>query len=326
MKQFIKYDLQPEIKDENDYKINVEISPLELGMGTTIGNSLRRICLSSIPGVAPFAIRIEGVTHEFSSIKGVYEDVTEIILNIKKLVLKIDEEIFPHYELMDIPLEKWPVLKINKNSKGIITAENIICPIGFKIINTKLKICELSEDINFDMEIYATSGRGYTSFNENKEGINVIGIISVDSNFNPVLTFNYHVEEEKNSKSGLNDKLVIDLATNGSITPSDALSLGSKILIEHLNPIVFINEKIQEEIIFQNKKEEKKKSTLSVLIEELDLPVRAYNALKHLQIHTIQELTEKTLREINEIRNLGNKSIGDIIESLNKYGLKLKKD
>jgi DNA-directed RNA polymerase subunit alpha len=106
MKQFIKYDLEPEIKAENDYKINVEISPLELGMGTTIGNALRRICLSSIPGVAPFAIRIEGVSHEFTSIKGVYEDVTEIILNIKKLVLEIDEEIFPHYELMDTPLEK----------------------------------------------------------------------------------------------------------------------------------------------------------------------------------------------------------------------------
>lgn len=325
MKKFTKYDIKfEEIIESNDNHAKIKISPLERGFGITLGNALRRVCLSNIPGASMFAIKIPGVSHEYQGIDGVNEDVTKIILNLKNLVIAIDENVYSYDELTSTPIEKWPTLKISKNKKGDILASDIEVPPGFSIINKNLHIATLNKDVKFEMEIYATLGRGFKSFSANKEGINALSIIVTDSNFCPVINFSYNVEEVKDSKFSVSDELVIDIATNGAIKAVDALALASKILIDHFESLLSLNEKYKEAVTLKEKEIETKKANLSIPIEDLNLSVRAFNALKNIQVNTTQELIEKTRKEIDEIRNLGKKSVQEIIKVIHDRGLKLK--
>ena len=324
MEKFLKYNIDVKTEKDTQNYAKLIISPLERGFGNTLGNALRRVCLSSIPGVSMFAIRIPNVTHEYQSLDGVYEDVTEIILNLKKLVIEIDEKILPYEELQNTPIEKWPVLKISANKKGEILASDIETPIGFKVVNKDLHIATLTKDVSFEVEIFAKSGRGFKTFKENKEGISSLSIIPTDSDFCPVTKFSYSIEEIKTTKSSTSDELVIEISTNGSISAGKAIALASKILIEHFSLLASADEYIAQLEIMKEKEFETKKANLSIPIDNLNLSVRAYNALKQMDIHTTQELIEKTRKEIDNIRNLGKKSVQEIIKAIHDRGLKLK--
>lgn len=326
MKKFVKYDIKfEELQVNNDQNhAKIKISPLERGFGITLGNALRRVCLSNVPGASMFAIKIPGITHEYQGIDGVNEDVTKIILNLKNLVISIDENVYSYEELSATPIERFPTLKISKDKKGPILASDIEVPPGFTIINKDLHIATLNKDVKFNLEIYATLGRGFKPFSANKEGINALSIIVTDSNFSPVTNFSYHVEEVKDSKFSVSDELTIEIATNGAIKAVDALALASKILTDHFDPFLSLNDKYREAITLKEKEIETKKANLSIPIEDLNLSVRAFNALKNIQVNTTQELIEKTRKEIDEIRNLGKKSVQEIIKVIHDRGLKLK--
>ncbi len=325
MKKFIKYDVKFEqLTKSDDNYAKVKISPLERGFGITLGNALRRVCLSNIPGASMFAIKIPGVTHEYQGIEGVAEDVTKIILNLKNLVIRIDENVYPYEELSNTAIEKWPTLKISKDKKGEVLASDIECPPGMSIVNKDLHIATLTKDVKFNLEIYATTGRGFRSFSANKEGINALSIIVTDSNFSPVTNFSYAVEEVKDTKFTVNDELTIEIATNGGIKAIDALALAGKILTDHFESIITLNDKYNEFVTLKEKEIETRKANLSIPIEDLNLSVRAFNALKNIQVNTTQELIEKTRKEIDEIRNLGKKSVQEIIKVIHDRGLKLK--
>lgn len=324
MQKFLRYDIEPEFLTDDLNKAKVVIKPLEQGFGTTLGNALRRICLSNIPGASMFAIKIPGVTHEYQAIDGVVEDVTQIILNLKKLVIRINPEIYSDEDLAKKKMEEWPTLKIDFKGPGNITGADIICPTGFEVVNKDLHIASISQKIDFQMEIFAKTGRGFRTFSDNKEDISTLSIIPTDSNFSPVLSFNYEVVEAKTSKQFNTDILTIELATNGSISASEALSIAAKILMVHLEPIVNIHEKINELTVLNEKAEEQKKMNLFIPIEELDLTVRAYNALKSSGIHNLQELIENTKQQIEKIKNLGRKSVNEIIAKVHERGLKLR--
>lgn len=325
MKKFTKYDINFDqlIKNNENYA-KVKISPLEKGFGITLGNALRRVCLSNIPGASIFAIKIPGITHEYQAIEGVYEDVTKIILNLKNLVISIDENVYSFEELEQVAIEKWPTLKISKDKKGDILASDIEVPPGFNIVNKNLHIATLTENVKFNLEIYAKLGRGFKTFNDNKEGLTSISIITTDSNFSPITNFAYNVEEIKDSKYSVSDELTIEVATNGGMKAIDAIALAGKILTDHLESFVSLNEKFKSAITLKEKEIETKKANLSIPIDDLNLSVRAYNALKGIQINTTQELIEKTRKEIDEIRNLGKKSVQEIIKTVHEHGLKLK--
>lgn len=324
MQKFLRYEIMPSFEIDDLNKAKLVIKPLEKGFGTTLGNALRRICLSNIPGASMFAIKIPGYTHEYQAIDGVIEDITQIILNLKKLVIKIDDSIYNEQIFADTKIEEWPVLKIEFKGPGNITASDIVCPTGFEIINKDLHIASVTNKINLNMEIFAKSGRGFKTFSDNKEENASLSIIPTDSNFSPVLSFNYHVEEIKTSKFSSSDSLTIELSTNGSIQASEALAIAAKILAVHLEPIVNIHERINELTILNEKAEEQKKSNLFVPIEELDFTVRAYNALKSSGIHTTHELIEHSKQEIEKIKNLGRKSVNEIIAKVHERGLKLR--
>lgn len=324
MTKFLKFNIEPIVAKSNANYAKIVFKPLEKGFGITLGNALRRICLSNIPGASMFAIKIPGITHEYQALDGVYEDATEIILNLKKLVIAIDNNIYSEEEFENTPIEKWPVLKIAKTKSGEVTANDIEVPVGFKIINKDLHIATLTKDIDFQIEIYAKSGRGFKTFKENKEGIPALSIIATDSNFCPVTKYSYDIEESRISKTEVSDELAIELTTNGAISAVSALSYAAKILSEHLSLLLNLDETIKDIQIMREKELETKKASLSIPIEDLNLSVRAYNALKGIQINTTQELIEKTRKEIDEIRNLGKKSVHEIVKEIHDRGLKLK--
>lgn len=215
-------------------------------------------------------------------------------------------------------------MKINASGPGPVTAEQIECPVGFEVINKNLHICTLTSDKKFSMEIYATRGRGFKTFHENRDLINTLSVIPTDSNFSPIVKVSYAVEEVKLSKESTNDRLILEVATDGTISAGDAIALAAKILVEHLNPLIDINQSLYELQVIREKNEEIRSQTLSIPIENLDLTVRSYNCLKRHGIQTIQELTEKPKSEIEKIRNLGKKSLREINKKLLEYGLKLK--
>ncbi len=244
MKKFIKYNISFDPLEERENYGKFVIRPLEKGFGNTIGNSLRRVLLGNIFGTSIFAIKIPGITHEFQAIKGVKEDVTQIILNLKKLVIRYKGDILDN-SLENLKLENWPTLKINKTG-GKILAKDITCPAEFEIINPDLYICTLDDKTKLEIDIYAKNGKGFVSFEENKDEINAIGIIAVDSYFSPIIKVGYNVEEIKTSKTSVNDQLVMEIATNGSISPVDAISMASQILINHYLPLAEYNESYQK--------------------------------------------------------------------------------
>lgn len=289
------------------------IEPLERGYGTTLGNSLRRILLSSLPGAAVTSIQIDGVLHEFSTIEGVVEDVTTIILNIKKLALKIYSE-------------EEKTLEIDVQGDGVVTAADIRHDSDVEILNPDLHIATLASNANLRMRLTARRGRGYTPADANKREDQAIGVIPIDSIYTPVQRVTYTVENTRVGQVTNFDKLTLDVWTDGSIGPKEATALGAKILTEHLNIFVGLTEEAQNAVIMEEKEEDKKEKVLEMTIEELDLSVRSYNCLKRAGINTVQELANKTEEDMMKVRNLGRKSLEEVKHKLEELGLGLRKD
>ncbi|MCT8136461.1 DNA-directed RNA polymerase subunit alpha [Anaerobacillus sp. CMMVII] len=297
--------------DANYGKFVVE--PLERGYGTTLGNSLRRILLSSLPGAAVTAVQIDGVLHEFSTIEGVVEDVTSIILNLKQLSLKIysDED---------------KTLEIDIQGEGVVTAADITHDSDVDILNPDLHIATLSKGAHLHMRLTARRGRGYVPADGNKKEDLPIGVIPIDSIYTPVSRVNYQVENTRVGQVTNYDKLTLDVWTDGSIRPEEAVSIGAKILTEHLNIFVGLTDQAQNAEIMVEKEEDQKEKVLEMTIEELDLSVRSYNCLKRAGINTVQELTHKTEEDMMKVRNLGRKSLEEVQEKLGELGLGLRKE
>lgn len=301
-----------EISDDAKYGKFV-VEPLERGYGTTLGNSLRRILLSSLPGAAVTSIQIDGVLHEFSTIEGVVEDVTTIILNLKKLALKIysDEE---------------KTLEIDMSGAGVVTAADINHDSDVEILNPDLYIAELAANGKPWMRLTAKNGRGYTVADDNKREDQPIGVIPIDSIYTPVSKVSYFVENTRIGQSADYDKLTLEVWTDGSIGPKEAISLAAKIMMEHLNIFVDLTDEAQHAEIMVEKEEDQKEKVLEMTIEELDLSVRSYNCLKRAGINTVQELANKTEEDMMKVRNLGRKSLEEVKAKLEELGLSLRKD
>lgn len=289
------------------------VEPLERGYGTTLGNSLRRILLSSLPGAAATSIKIEGVLHEFSTVPGVMEDTTEIILSLKRLSLKIHSED-----------EK--TLTIDAEGPRVITAADIQADSDVDILNPDLHIATLAEGAKFYMEIKASRGRGYVPADRNKRDEQEIGLIPIDSIFTPISRVNYSVENTRVGQVTNYDKLTLEVWTDGSIGPDEAVSLGADILIAHLKLFVGLTNTVGEKEIMVEKEDDKKEKVLEMTIEELDLSVRSYNCLKRAGINTVQELCSKTEEEMMKVRNLGRKSLEEVQEKLADLGLSLRQE
>lgn len=287
------------------------IEPLERGYGNTLGNSLRRVLLSSLPGAAVTSIQIDGVLHEFSTIEGVVEDVATIILNIKKLALKIysDDE---------------KVIEIDVKGEGVVTAADIMHDSDVEILNPDLQIATIAKNGHLRMRMYAMRGRGYAPSEQNKREDLAIGVIPVDSIYTPVSRVNFQVENTRVGQSTNFDKLTFDVWTDGSIGSKEAVSLGAKILTEHLNIFVNLTDEAQAAEIMVEKEEDQKEKVLEMTIEELDLSVRSYNCLKRAGINTVLELTNKTEEEMMKVRNLGRKSLEEVKSKLDELSLELR--
>jgi len=287
------------------------LEPLERGYGTTLGNSLRRIMLSSLPGAAATSIKIDGVLHEFSTIPGVVEDVTEIVLNIKQIVVKLHS---------DGP----KTVYIEANGPCEICAGDIKGDADIEIFNPDLHIATLNEDAKLYMEITINKGRGYVSAERNKRiSQPVIGLIPVDSIYTPVPKVNFAVENTRVGQITDYDKLTLEVWTNGTLTPNEAVSLGAKILNEHLNLFIDLSDNAKNTEIMVEKEESKKEKVLEMTIEELDLSVRSYNCLKRAGINTVEDLIQKTEEDMMKVRNLGRKSLEEVINKLVGLGLSL---
>ncbi|MBC9874439.1 DNA-directed RNA polymerase subunit alpha [Macrococcus epidermidis] len=289
------------------------VEPLERGYGTTLGNSLRRILLSSLPGAAVKNIEIEGVLHEFSAVENVVEDVTTMIMNIKKLALKIysDED---------------KTLEIDVKDEGVVTAKDIMHDSDVEILNPDLKIATVSKGGHLKMRLVANAGRGYTLAEDNNTSDLPIGVIPVDSIYTPVERVNYTVENTRVGQSTNFDKLTLDVWTDGSLTPQEAISLGAKIMTEHLNIFVDLTDEAQNAEIMIEKEEDHKEKVLEMSIEELDLSVRSYNCLKRAGINSVQELADKSEADMMKVRNLGRKSLEEVKFKLEDLGLGLRKE
>lgn len=301
-----------EVSDDATYgKFIVE--PLERGYGTTLGNSLRRTLLSSLPGAAVTSVQIDGALHEFSTIEGVVEDVTTIILNLKDLALKIYSD--------DVK-----TLEIDVQGEGVVTAADLTYDSDVEVLNQDLHIATLNSNGKLYMKLTAERGRGYRPAEENKQDNQPIGVIPVDSIFTPVSRVTYQVENTRVGQRTDFDKLTFDLWTNGSIRPEEAVSLGAKVLTEHLNIFVGLTDDAQNAEIMVEKEEDQKEKVLEMTIEELDLSVRSYNCLKRAGINTVQELTTKTEADMMKVRNLGRKSLDEVKGKLDELELSLRND
>ncbi|PYZ91884.1 DNA-directed RNA polymerase subunit alpha [Salipaludibacillus keqinensis] len=299
-----------EMSDDATYGKFV-VEPLERGYGTTLGNSLRRILLSSLPGSAVTSVQFNGVLHEFSTIEGVVEDVTTIILNLKKLALKIysDDE---------------KTLEIDAQGEGVVTAADLMHDSDVEVLNPDLHIATLSKGAQFQMKVSANRGRGYVPAEGNNSDDLPIGVIPVDSMYTPVTRVNFQVENTRVGQITNFDKLTLDVWTDGSIRPEEAVSLGAKILTEHLNIFVGLTDQAQHAEIMVEKEEDQKEKVLEMTIEELDLSVRSYNCLKRAGINTVQELTQKSEEDMMKVRNLGRKSLEEVQEKLEELSLGLR--
>ncbi|MFZ5613182.1 MAG: DNA-directed RNA polymerase subunit alpha, partial [Bacillota bacterium] len=301
-----------EQSEDNTYGKFV-VEPLERGYGITLGNSLRRILLSSLPGAAVTSVKIDGVLHEFSTVPGVREDVTDIILNLKNLCLKIhsDEE---------------KVLRVEAQTEGPVTAGDIIHDADVEILNPELHLATLDTGGRLFMEITVNKGRGYASAEKNKKGEHIIGVIPVDSIYTPVRKVNYTVENTRVGQITDYDKLTLEVWTNGSIRPDEATSLSAKILSEHLRLFIGLTETVNDVEIMVEKEEEQKDKILEMTIEELDLSVRSYNCLKRAGINTVEELIQRNEEDMMKVRNLGKKSLEEVVNKLHELGLSLRND
>lgn len=309
-----KFTVEEYVESDNYGKFVV--SPLERGFGTTLGNALRRVMLSSLPGGAVYSIKVDGIYHEFSSIKGVKEDVTMIILNIKNLILKVEG---------DEPYS----LRINATGPCTVTAADIEVPTGVEVLNPELEIAHLDKGGVLDMELRAKSGRGYVSADENKRmyqnSSQGVGTIYTDAIYTPVIKANYTVEPTRVGQNVKYDALTIEVWTDGSIKPEEAIALASKIMTDHFELLRKLDPKgLCEESLVKEKSAEVDQKTAHMAIEDLDLTVRSYNCLKRASITNVEELTQKTEEEMSRVRNLGKKSLKEVKEKLNELGLSFK--
>ena len=298
---------------ENSNFGKFELEPLERGFGLTLGNALRRVMLSSMPGSAIVAVKIEGAMHEFQTLEGVVEDVTSIILNLKSVVVKNNTE-------EDV------VLQLHVDKEGVITAGDIEENPDVEIINKDQVIATLAKGGKLDMELIVANGRGYVPSNENKKYIenNKIGYISIDALYSPIENISYEVDNARVGQDANYDKLILSVTTNGSLRPEEAVALGSKILIEHLNILTNLSDIADMTGIMTAKQEDSKLKKLETPIEDLDFSVRAFNCLKRANINTLGDLTEKSELEMMKIRNLGKKSLKEVIDKIKGMGLRFR--
>ncbi|MEX1376576.1 MAG: DNA-directed RNA polymerase subunit alpha [Eubacteriales bacterium] len=301
-----------ESSEDNRYGKFV-VEPLERGFGTTLGNSLRRVLLSSLPGVAVVSIKIEGVLHEFSTIPGVVEDVTEIILNLKGLSAQMHTT-------------EQKVVTLNVTGPATVTAGDIYVDSEVEILNPDLHICTVNEDGSLYMEITLDKGRGYVSAERNKAFGQPVGVIPVDSIFTPIEKVNYTVEDTRVGKQTDFDKLTMEIWTNGSISPEEAQSLAAKIINEHMKLFIDLTDDVGDVEIMVEKDENEKEKVLDMTIEELDLTVRSFNCLKRAGINTVSELVQHSEEDMMKVRNLGRKSLTEVQQKLAALGHSLKKD
>jgi len=290
------------------------VEPLERGYGTTLGNSLRRVLLSSLPGVAVTSIKIDGVLHEISTIPGVKEDVTEIVLNVKGITAKLHAD-GPKTVVLDV------------TGPATVSAGDIKQDADLEILNPEHHIATVSENTRFYMELTFNHGRGYVSQEKNKQGNQpAIGVIYTDSIYTPVYNVSYNVENTRVGSNTDYDKLTLDVLTNGTISAKEAISLAAKILNEHLNLFVNLSDEAKNTEIMVEREETKKEKVLEMTIEELDMSVRSFNCLKRAGIDTVEDLTNKTEEDMIKVRNLGKKSLEEVIAKLHSLGLELRKE
>ena len=299
-------------KEDGKYA-KIVVEPLERGLGITLGNSLRRVFLSSLPGCAVTAVKIEGVQHEFSTVKGVKEDVTEIVLNLKGLAVRLNG---------DSP----KTVTLKAQNEGEVTAADIVADAEVEILDPGMHIATLDKSATLNMEIVLSRGRGYVSAEKNKENnmLNEIGIIPVDSIYTPVKKVSYHVENTRVGQITDYDKLILEVWTDGTILAQDSISLASKILSEHLELFVNLSEKEYQQSIMKDKKEDTKEQVLKMNLEDMDLSVRSYNCLKRAGINTVEDLIQFTMEDMAKVRNLGRKSLEEVINKLKGLGYELK--
>ena len=302
-----------EISEDKKYGKFV-VEPLERGYGTTLGNSLRRIMLSSLPGAAVSQVKIDGVLHEFSSIPGVKEDVTEIIMNIKSLAIKNNSD-----------SEEAKVAYIDFEGEGVVTAADIQCDPDIEILNPEVVIAHLNggADSKLYMELTITKGRGYVSSDKNKNEELPIGVIAVDSIYTPVERVNLKVENTRVGQVTDYDKLTLDVYTNGTLAPDEAVSLAAKVLSEHLSLFIDLSENAKSAEIMVETESDEKEKVLEMNIDELELSVRSYNCLKRAGINTVAELCNRTSDDMMKVRNLGRKSLEEVLAKLKELGLEL---
>jgi len=310
MIEFEKPTISKTISDDGTYGKFV-VEPLQRGYGLTLGNCLRRILLSSLPGAAVTSVKIDGILHEFSTIPGVKEDVTEIILNLKKLAIRLDGE------------DTKRVI-INAVGPKEVTAADIIGDSDLTIYNPDQHIATLEENATLVMEINIGKGRGYVPAEQNKTDNTPISVIPVDSIFTPVRRVNYTVEDTRVGQVTDFDKLTLEIWTDGSVSPEEGVSIGAKIMQEHLNQFISLDEAASGMSILVEREEDQKEKALDKTIDELELSVRSYNCLKRAAINTVEELTEKTEEEMMKVRNLGKKSLDEVKKKLAELGLSLR--
>ena len=316
MQKFERAEFEVKEYVESEHYGKFVFEPLERGFGTTIGNALRRVLPSSLPGAAVFAIKMDGVYHEFTAIPGVVEDVTAIILNIKKLILKIaDDEVY--------------TLRISKRGPGEVRGSDIICPEGVEILSKDHYICTLEEDGVLEMELQARVGRGYVSADTNKQLYQTqnqpLGTIYTDAIYTPVEQVSYLSEPTRVGQNAKYDKVTLEITTDGSITPAESVTWAAKILIDHLQLLTKVDEQVSEmDSVMKEAQGEVQNKGLVMMIEDLDLSVRSYNCLKRAGIQTVEELTQKTEDEMMRVRNLGKKSLKEVKDKIYELGLSFK--
>ena len=308
----------PDIKiTENESKNYAKfvVEPLERGFGTTIGNCLRRILLSALPGAAAVGIKIAGVDHEFSTIKGVKEEVTEIILNLKTVRFKA---------ISSLETAGKQECKLYANTVGAVTAGDIQCAMGIEVMNPDQIICTLDEGAEIDMSIFVDCGRGYVPAAQNKDNHELIGYIPIDSIYTPVVRVNYAVESTRVEQSIDFDKLTLEVTTDGTTSAKEITSLAAKIMNDHIRLFVNLVSDMDEHEILKKDTEDPGTKVLEMSVEDLDLSVRSYNCLKRANIHTVEDLTKRTEDDMLKVRNLGRKSLEEVVKKLEDLGLGLK--
>lgn len=311
MQKFEKANFNIANYDETDNYGKFVIEPLERGFGTTLGNSLRRVLLSSLPGSAVYAIKVQGAIHEFSAVDGVVEDVTSIILNLKKLVFDVDSD-------------ESATMIIDVEGPATVTGADIQCTSEVTMISNDMEIAHVAQGAHLYMELYAKKDRGYVSADQNKKEINTIGIIPTDSIYSPVEKVSYAVEPTRVGESAKYDQLTLEIETNGALKPYEAISLAAKILVEHLNMFVELTDMAVNMEVMSEAQSDTTNKVLDMTIEELDLSVRSYNCLKRAGIQTVQDLAAKSEDDMIKVRNLGKKSLKEVKEKLVELGLGFK--